>query len=58
VNRSGTTIDAKLQLKGTTNTASCLVSRAKEAALKTKWEGDPSAPEIQVGTITYHFELH
>lgn len=58
VNRNGITVDAKLQIKGTTNTAACLVNRAKEAALKTKWEGDPSAPEIQVGTITYHFELN
>lgn len=58
VNRSGTTIDAQLQLKGTSNTAPCLVNRAKEAALKTKWEGDPSAPAVQVGTITYHFELN
>ena len=58
VNRSGNTIDAKLQLKGTTNTAACLVNRAKEAALKTKWQPDPSAPEIQIGSITYHFELN
>jgi outer membrane biosynthesis protein TonB len=58
VNRNGKTIDAKLQIKGTTNTAACLVNRAKEAALKTNWEGDPTAPAVQVGTITYHFELN
>ena len=58
VNRQGKTTDAKLQLKGTTNTAACLVNRAKEAALKTKWEPDSGAPEVQIGTITYHFELN
>ncbi|MBD79314.1 MAG: energy transducer TonB [Crocinitomicaceae bacterium] len=58
VNRQGITTDAKLKLKGTTNTANCLVSKAREAALKTKWQSDPSAPTTQVGTITYHFELN
>jgi outer membrane biosynthesis protein TonB len=58
VNRQGITTEAKLKLKGTTNTASCLVNRAREAALKTKWQSDPSAPATQVGSITYHFELN
>ncbi|MCB0480447.1 MAG: hypothetical protein KDC83_03400 [Flavobacteriales bacterium] len=58
VNRNGQTVDANLQLKGTSNTAPCLVNRAKEAALKTKWQPDPAAPEIQIGSITYHFELN
>lgn len=58
VNRKGETVSAKVHLKGTENTAPCLVNRAKEAAMKTRWQGDPSAPEIQVGYITYHFELN
>ena len=59
VNRLGHTVDADLKLKGTTNTASCLVNKAKEAALKTKWDAaNSSAPAIQIGTITYHFELN
>lgn len=58
VNRNGQTIDASLQLKGTSNTAACLVNKAKEAALKTKWQPDPSAPEVQIGSISYHFELN
>lgn len=58
VDRTGKTIDAKLQLKGTTNTATCLVRKAKEAAMKTKWQPDTKAPEMQIGTITYHFDLN
>ncbi len=58
VNQTGKTINAKLQVKGSTNPAPCLVNKAKEAALKTKWQPDTKAKEIQVGSITYHFELN
>ncbi len=58
VDRYGKTLNAKLQLKGSTNTAPCLVSKAREAAIKTRWEPDPKAPEMQIGTITYHFDLN
>ncbi|NQV78046.1 MAG: energy transducer TonB, partial [Lutibacter sp.] len=37
--------------------AQCLVSQAKEAALKTKWSADAKAPSKQVGTIKYRFSL-
>lgn len=58
VDRDGNTSDAKLELKGTTNSAPCLVKRAVQAALKTKWEAKPDAPDVQIGTITYQFELN
>ena len=58
VDRSGKTLNAKLQLKGSTNTAPCLVNKAKEAAMKTKWQPDIKAPEMQIGSITYHFDLN
>jgi len=58
VDQSGKTLDAKLELKGSTNTAPCLVHKAKEAAMKTKWQPDTKAPEMQVGSITYHFDLN
>ena len=58
VDRNGNTTDAKLELKGTTNSASCLVKRAVQAAMKTKWEAKPDAPDVQIGTITYQFELN
>lgn len=57
VNRNGTTMEAKLNLKGTTNTAECLVNQAIDAAKKTRWEPNPSAPELQMGSIVYHFEF-
>ena len=58
VDRNGNTTDAKLEFKGTTNSASCLVKRAGQAAMKTKWEAKPDAPDVQIGTITYQFELN
>ena len=33
-------------------------SKAKEAALKTTFEPNNTAPEIQVGTIIYNFKLN
>lgn len=45
-------------IKGTTNPASCLLSKAKEAAMKTKWSAEPDAPELQIGEITYTFKLN
>ena len=58
VDRTGKTLNAKLQLKGSTNTAPCLVNKAKDAAMKTKWQPDTKAPEMQIGSITYHFDLN
>jgi len=57
VDKTGKTLDADLQLKGTTNSASCLVAKAIQAAKKTRWEAKPDAPEVQYGTITYRFQL-
>jgi hypothetical protein len=34
-----------------------LYNAAKKAALETQFEANPSAPEVQVGTITYNFKL-
>jgi len=58
VDRTGKTLNAKLQLKGSTNTAPCLVNKAKDAAMKTKWQPDTKAPEMQIGSIAYHFDLN
>ena len=57
VNVSGKVIKATPGVKGSTNTAECLMSQAKEAALKTKWQSDTNAPSKQVGTIKYRFSL-
>jgi periplasmic protein TonB len=58
VDREGRVISAQAGARGTTNTASCLMIKAEEAAMKTTWDPDPSAPEQQVGTIVYNFVLN
>lgn len=57
VDNSGKVISAQAGVKGTTNSAPCLLSRAKEAALKTKFNSDGNAPVKQIGTIIYNFSL-
>lgn len=57
VDVNGKVIKATPGVKGSTNTASCLLTQAKEAALKTKWEPDSKAPSKQVGIIKYRFSL-
>lgn len=58
VDQSGRVIAAQPGVKGTTNSAACLLSRAKEAALKTKFNSDDNAPSKQVGVIIYNFSLN
>ncbi|WP_435415550.1 energy transducer TonB family protein [Polaribacter aestuariivivens] len=57
VDKNGKVINAFPGVKGSTNTAACLLKPAKEAALKTKWNSDSKAPSKQVGTIIYKFSL-
>ncbi|TSE11018.1 MULTISPECIES: energy transducer TonB [Aquimarina] len=57
VNQSGKVIRATPGMKGTTNSASCLMEPAKRAALATRFNNDSKAPAKQVGTIIYQFKL-
>ncbi|WP_119793103.1 energy transducer TonB [Flavobacterium anhuiense] len=57
VDQNGKTISATPGVKGTTNTASCLLEQAKIAALNTKWSADANAAAKQVGKIIYNFSL-
>ena len=57
VNKNGKVIYALAGVKGTTNSAPCLLKPAKAAALKTKWNVDDKAPVKQTGTIIYKFSL-
>ena len=57
VDVNGRVTKATAGVKGSTNTAACLLSQAKEAALKTTWQPDSKAPSKQVGTIKYRFSL-
>lgn len=58
VDRNGKTTGVIAGVKGTTNTASCLLDQAKIAAMNTRWEPSSNAPEKQVGKITYNFNLN
>ena len=57
VDKNGKVITANPGIKGTTNTAKCLLDQAKIAALNTKWQSDNSAPDTQIGKIIYNFKL-
>ncbi|CAL2094294.1 energy transducer TonB [Tenacibaculum sp. 190524A02b] len=57
VDKNGKVIKAVPGVKGSTNTAPCLLKPAKEAALRTKWNADGNAPAKQKGTIIYKFSL-
>lgn len=57
VDTQGKVIKAVAGVKGSTNTAICLLSQAKEAALNTRWQPDANAPSKQIGTIKYRFSL-
>ena len=57
VAKNGKVVSAIPGVKGSTNTAPCLLKPAKEAALSTIWNSDGAAPEIQTGTIIYKFSL-
>ena len=58
VDRNGKTVSAIAGIKGTTNTAKCLLEQAKSAAMNTKWDASSEAPEKQVGKIVYNFNLN
>lgn len=57
VDRSGHVINATAGVKGTTNSAECLKSEAKSAALKTTWQPDNNATSKQIGYIRYRFSI-
>ncbi|NQY28089.1 MAG: hypothetical protein HRT69_01315 [Flavobacteriaceae bacterium] len=57
VDRSGKVVSATPGAKGSTTTNPCLLNRAKEAALNTKWQAEANAPEKQIGKIVYNFSL-
>jgi len=58
VDQNGKTISVIAGVKGSTNTAKCLLDQATIAAMNTRWEASNSAPEKQVGKIIYNFNLN
>ncbi|WP_299901150.1 energy transducer TonB [uncultured Aquimarina sp.] len=57
VNRQGRVIQAIPGVKGTTNSAQCLLDPAKKTALTFKWKADPKAPAKQIGFVEVTFGL-
>jgi len=57
VNREGRVIEATPGVRGTTNSAACLLSPAKKIALSHKWRPDPKAPSKQIGFVKIEFKL-
>jgi TonB family protein len=57
VDTKGNVTDAVYQTKGSTTTATALVNAAIAAARKAKFQPEASAPEVQIGTITYNFKV-
>ena len=57
VNPKGEVIHARVYAKGTTVVSEQLRRLAVQSAKNSVFSADPSAPAVQVGTITYHFIL-
>lgn len=56
VDRSGKVISAKPGIKGSTNTAACLLEPARKIAFSHKWPEDSKAPIRQIGFVSVNFE--
>ena len=57
VNRNGQVIKATPGVKGTTNTAQCLLEPARKIAMSHKWRPDSKAPAKQIGFVKVNFKL-
>ncbi|MDC6366504.1 MULTISPECIES: energy transducer TonB [Flavobacteriaceae] len=57
VDRNGRVIKATPGVKGTTNTAPCLLEPARKTALLHKWNLDSNAPSQQIGFVVVNFKL-
>lgn len=58
VNNEGRVIQAIPGQRGSTTTSKDLLIRAQNAALRTTWSSDPSAPYQQQGSIIYNFKCN
>jgi TonB family protein len=57
VDQAGKVVSAEAGVKGSNTADTRLWEAAREAALKAKFDSNPSAPVVQQGTLTYHFIL-
>lgn len=57
VDKSGKVIQATPGVKGTTNSAPCLLEPAKKTAMSYKFNADSKAPNRQIGFVVINFSL-
>ncbi|WP_350287083.1 energy transducer TonB [uncultured Croceitalea sp.] len=57
VDRNGKVIKATPGVKGTTNSAPCLLEPARKTAFMHKWNLDSDAPSQQIGFVVVNFKL-
>lgn len=57
VDRNGRVMSATPILRGSTTQNSQLWQKARDAAMRAKFNANPAATSKQLGTITYHFQL-
>ena len=57
VDRSGKVVKATAGVKGTTNSAPCLLEAARKTAAMHRWNADDNAPARQIGFIVINFKL-
>lgn len=57
VDRAGNVVDAKYHREGSTITDNCSIQNARTAALKSKFNADSQADELQYGSINYVFTV-
>ena len=57
VDRSGRVVKATAGVKGTTNSAPCLLDAARKTAALHHWNADDNAPARQIGFIVINFKL-
>ena len=57
VDRNGRVISARPGVRGTTNTAQCLLEPARKTALMYRWNTDTKAPDQQIGFVVVNFKL-
>ncbi|NNC70697.1 MAG: energy transducer TonB [Flavobacteriaceae bacterium] len=55
VDKNGKVIRATPGVKGSTNTASCLLAPAKKSAMSYRWNTDSKAPSKQIGFVIVNF---
>lgn len=57
VDKQGKVVKVKPGVRGTTNSAACLIEAAKKTAMTYRWNPDENAPNRQIGFIEINFRV-